>query len=42
MGYEINFDRYFYEYESPRTLDEINEEIKETTSKITELLDEAI
>lgn len=40
MGYEINFDRYFYEYEAPRDLDEINSEIREQRNRITDILEE--
>jgi len=40
VGYEINFDRYFYKYESPRGLDEINSEIREQRSRITDILEE--
>jgi len=28
VGYEINFNRYFYEYEPPRPLEEIEAEIR--------------
>jgi type I restriction enzyme M protein len=40
VGYEINFDRYFYEYEAPRDLDEINSEIREQRNRITDILEE--
>jgi type I restriction enzyme M protein len=39
VGYEINFDRHFYEYEPPRQPKEINEDIEQITSEITSLLD---
>lgn len=38
VGYEIPFTRHFYEYESPRDLDVIEDEIKELESEIQELL----
>jgi type I restriction enzyme M protein len=40
VGYEINFDRYFYEYEPPRPLEEIDAEIRELEDEIVELLSE--
>jgi type I restriction enzyme M protein len=40
VGYEINFDRYFYEYEPPRPLEEIDTEIRELENEIMELLGE--
>ncbi len=39
IGYEINFTKYFYVYEKPRSLDEINKDIKDVTSEISRLLD---
>jgi len=41
VGYEINFNRYFYEYESPRELSDIDSELNELENKITELVSEA-
>ena len=38
VGYEIPFTRHFYEYEPPRDLDEIEEEIKDLEQEIQELL----
>jgi type I restriction enzyme M protein len=38
VGYEINFNRYFYEYEPPRELAEIDADIRELEGEITELL----
>lgn len=38
VGYEINFNRYFYEYTPPRPLAEIEEEIKTREQRIVELL----
>ena len=29
MGYEINFNRYFYEYRPPRPLEEIQADIQQ-------------
>lgn len=40
VGYEINFGRHFYEYEPPRPLEEINEDIQELEKEISELLEE--
>ena len=40
VGYEINFNRYFYEYEPPRPLDEINAEIKVLDGEIMTMLNE--
>lgn len=40
IGYEINFTRYFYVYEPPRDLVDIEEDIKEISSEIQELLKE--
>lgn len=40
VGYEINFNRYFYKYASPRNLHEIDAELKAVEKEIAELLDE--
>ncbi|MDR3291276.1 MAG: hypothetical protein LBT10_03910 [Methanobrevibacter sp.] len=40
IGYEINFTRYFYKYEPPRPLEEIEADIKKVTKEIQELLSE--
>jgi len=40
VGYEINFDRYFYEYKPPRPLEEINTDIHELEDEIVKLLRE--
>jgi type I restriction enzyme M protein len=40
IGYEINFDKYFYEYEEPRDLEEIDDEIVSLKNKVSSLLDE--
>lgn len=40
VGYEINFNRYFYQYTPPRPLEEIEAEIREVQKEIMELLRE--
>lgn len=40
VGYEINFNRYFYRYEPPRPLEEIDADIKTVEREILELLGE--
>jgi type I restriction enzyme M protein len=40
VGYEINFNRYFYKYVPPRPLDEIDEELKRLEAEIAGLLKE--
>ena len=40
VGYEINFTKYFYVYEPPRSLKEIEIDIKNVTDEIQELLKE--
>jgi len=40
VGYEINFNRYFYEYDPPRPLDEIEADIRKIESDIVEMLQE--
>lgn len=40
VGYEIPFTRYFYEYKPPRSLDEIDADLKKVTSEIQALLSE--
>lgn len=40
VGYEINFNRYFYRYEAPRALEEIDAEIKSVEAEILEMLRE--
>lgn len=37
-GYEINFTQYFYKYEPPRDLKEIEKDINQITNEIQELL----
>ena len=38
VGYEINFNRYFYKYVPPRPLEEIEEELKQLELEISSLL----
>lgn len=40
VGYEINFNRYFYEYQPPRPLEEIDADLKAVEDKIRAILDE--
>lgn len=40
VGYEINFNRYFYEYQPPRDLHEIDAELKAVEEDIRRILDE--
>ena len=40
VGYEINFNRYFYNYVPPRDLHEIDAELKAVEAEIAALLDE--
>jgi len=40
VGYEINFNRYFYTYEPPRPLGEIEADIKKIEGEIMEMLRE--
>ncbi len=40
VGYEINFNRYFYRYTPPRPLDEIDTELKALEAEIAGLLQE--
>lgn len=40
VGYEINFNRYFYKYVPPRDLHEIDAELKAIETEIAALLDE--
>lgn len=42
VGYEINFDRYFYEPETRRTQAEIESEILEVSQQIESLLEEVL
>ncbi len=38
VGYEINFNRYFYKYVPPRPLEEIDAELRQLEAEIAELL----
>jgi type I restriction enzyme M protein len=40
VGYEINFNRYFYQYKPPRALAEIDAELKQAQEEIVRLLNE--
>ena len=40
VGYEINFNRYFYKYVPPRPLQEIDAELKALEAEIAGLLKE--
>ena len=40
IGYEINFNRYFYKYVPPRSLEEIEKDLKKIESEISGLLTE--
>lgn len=40
VGYEINFNRYFYKYVPPRPLEEIDSELKQLEAEIAGLLKE--
>jgi type I restriction enzyme M protein len=40
VGYEINFKRHFYEYEQPRPLNEIDDDIQDLEDDIARLLEE--
>ena len=40
VGYEINFNRFFYQYQPPRTLAEIDSDLKAVEAEIAALLGE--
>ncbi len=40
VGYEINFNRYFYNYQPPRPLEDIEADIKEVEADVLRLLQE--
>ena len=42
VGYEINFNRYFYKYEPPRPLQEIETDLKKIEKEIAGLLLETV
>ena len=40
IGYEINFNRYFYQYTPPRPLEEIESDLKQIENEIAQMLSE--
>jgi len=42
IGYEINFNRYFYKYTPPRPLEEIEADLKKIEQEIAEMLSKVI
>ena len=40
VGYETNFNRYFYEYRPPRPLEEIEADIRRVEKEIVSMLEE--
>jgi type I restriction enzyme M protein len=42
VGYEINFNRYFYQYQPPRPLEDINADIRQTQQEIITMLHEVV
>jgi type I restriction enzyme M protein len=40
IGYEINFNRYFYQYQPPRPLPEIEADLKQLEAEILDMLRE--
>jgi len=42
VGYEINFNRYFYEYEPPRPLEAIEADIRAVQEKLSNLLQDLL
>jgi type I restriction enzyme M protein len=40
IGYEVPFTRYFYKYQPPRSLDEIDSDLAKVTSEIVKMLSE--
>jgi type I restriction enzyme M protein len=42
VGYEINFNRYFYKYTPPRPLEEIDADLREAEEEILRLLREVV
>ena len=41
VGYEINFNRYFYEYRPPRPLEEIEADIQRVEKEIVAMLQQS-
>jgi len=42
IGYEINFNRYFYKYTPPRPLEEIEKDLKQIEAEISGMLKEVV
>jgi type I restriction enzyme M protein len=42
VGYEINFNRHFYRYTPPRSLEEIDAELRQAEAEIIRLLREVM
>ena len=42
VGYEINFNRHFYQYQPPRPLAEIEADLRSIEAEIAELLAEVL
>ncbi|OYR61561.1 type I restriction-modification system subunit M [Halorubrum ezzemoulense] len=42
VGYEINFDRYFYEYDEPRQIDDIDSDLATQRAEIQTLMEEVL
>lgn len=42
IGYEINFNRYFYKYQPPRPLEEIEADLKKIEKEIADMLSEVM
>jgi len=42
VGYEVNFNRYFFQYEPPRALEEIDADIREAEQNILSMLKEVM
>lgn len=42
IGYELNFTQYFYKYQPPRPIEEIEKDIKQVTAEIQELIKEDV
>ena len=40
VGYEINFNRFFYKYVPPRNLEDIDADLKQVEMEIAQLLGE--
>jgi type I restriction enzyme M protein len=40
VGYELNFNRYFYKYTPPRPLEEIEADLKKIEKEIADMLTE--